>query len=97
MVKSKEKKDFGVIINFFIWLHKKAVEARFNRMVKKAEKRSAIDGYVRFILLVGGSKRIVLRREIKRMIAKGRFKKGTRISDIEKKALYRTKNSAYVS
>lgn len=97
MVNGKKKKDFGVIINFIIWLEDKVIEARFKWLIRRAERLSRLDGYVRFILLVGGSKRIVRRRDIKRMIGRRLFKKGTRIEDIEKKALYRTKNSAYVS
>lgn len=71
-------------IRQFIWAF------RFKRAKRKADMLSSAFGLRYFVLFMGGKLKVVPKQNIKKLIKEKRFKSGTSIEDIEKRALYVT-------
>lgn len=67
---------------FFDWKYKRAV--------RKAKKMSALFGMKYYVLNMGGRLKVVPKQNIRHLVRTHRFRKGIKISDIEKRALYVT-------
>ena len=63
---------------------------RFKRAVKKADCFHHITHRKYMVIVVNKRLEVLSKQEIKKFIANGIFRKGTTVSDIEKKALYIT-------
>jgi hypothetical protein len=63
---------------------------RFKRAVKKADRFHHITHRKYMVLVINKRLEVLSKREIKKFVANGIFRKGTKVSDIEKKALYVT-------
>lgn len=63
---------------------------RYRRAIKKADRLADAYKMKYFVILLGGKLKVVPKQNIKRLIREGRFKSGTKISDIESRALYVT-------
>jgi hypothetical protein len=63
---------------------------RFKRAVRKANKLSALFKMKYYVLNMGGRLKVVPKRNIRQLIRQRRFKKGIRLADIERRALYVT-------
>lgn len=91
----QKKEDYGLIINgirdFFETIAKRRFEGKLHKLIVKAEAETKLTGYRYLIIKVYGRLKIVDKKWIKRRILDGTFKRGTKISDIEKKAFYITK------
>lgn len=64
---------------------------RYKRAVKKAIELQKLIGRKQFVLVVNGKLRVVAKQDIKTMVATRQFKKGVKVQDIEKRALFVTK------
>ena len=64
---------------------------RFKSKVKEANKLAKLFNMKYFVIMMNGSLKVVPKKALKELIAKKRFKSGTTIHDIEKRALYITK------
>lgn len=64
---------------------------RYKIAVKKARKLAELFGIKYYVLYMNGKMKVVPKRTVKELIARRRFKKGTTIETIEKRALYITK------
>ncbi len=64
---------------------------RYKRAVKEANYLNEITKMRFFVILMNGSLKVVPKQALKELIARGRFKRGTKIQDLEKRALYITK------
>ena len=65
--------------------------SRFRRKVKEANQLAELFRMRYFVIMMNGSLKVVPKKTLKELIARGRFKRGTTIQDIEKRALYITK------
>lgn len=63
---------------------------RFKRAVKKADRFRHITHRKYMVLVINKKLEVISKQEVKRFIDAGVFRKGTRITDIEKRALYIT-------
>lgn len=63
---------------------------RFKRAVKKADRFHHITHRKYMVIVVNKRLEVISKQEIKKFVANGIFRKGTTVSDIEKKALYIT-------
>lgn len=63
---------------------------RFKRAVKKADRFHHITHRKYMVIVVNKRLEVLSKQEIKKFVANGIFRKGTTVSDIEKKALYIT-------
>ena len=81
-------------INAAVWAVEKIYFYFFKRAVYKAiEKANAerkLMGYKILVVKVGGWPKVYRKKDLKRAIAKKRFKKGVSIESLEKEALYVT-------
>lgn len=68
---------------FFAW--------RYKHAVRKAVRLQKLTGRKHFVLIVGGKLSVVAKKDIKTMVATYNFKKGVKVADIEKRALFITK------
>jgi hypothetical protein len=95
-------KDYGIIGNAIIAffksisnLFKRVKVKRYNRkvgkLIKRAEELRKLTGYRYLIIRFRGRIRMVSKKQLKKWIANGTFKRGTKIKDIENKAIYSTK------
>ena len=64
---------------------------RYKRAVKEANAMAQLTGMKHYVLLMNGKLKAVPKRSIKTLIHTRRFRKGVRIEDIEKRALYVTR------
>lgn len=64
---------------------------KFKRAVRKAKSRSEEFGLRYYVIALNGTLRVVPKRTIRELVAKHRFKKGVRVQDIERRALFVTK------
>ena len=64
---------------------------RFKRKVKEANQLAELFKMRYFVIMMNGSLKVVPKQTLKELIAKGRFKRGTTIHDLEKHALYITR------
>lgn len=63
---------------------------RYKRAVKEAKELAALFGIKYYVLNLGGSLKVVPKRNIKELIKKKKFRNGVSIADIEKLALFST-------
>lgn len=64
---------------------------RYKRAIRKAVKLQKLTGRKYFVLVVNGKLRVVAKQDIKIMVATRQFRKGVKVQDIEKRALFVTK------
>lgn len=64
---------------------------RYRRAVRRATKLAALFGIRYYVLNVGGLLRVIPKRKVKEMIRLRYFRKGTKIEDIERMALFITR------
>ena len=64
---------------------------RFKRAVKDAVKLQKLTGRKQFVVFVNGKLKVVARKDIRTMVATRQFRKGVKVEDIEKRALFVTK------
>lgn len=57
---------------------------------KKADRCAAAFGMRYYVIYVGGKIRVCPKRRVKQLLKTGYFRRGTKIPDIEKRALYIT-------
>ena len=67
---------------FFAWKYKRAV--------RKADKLSALFKMKYYVLSMGGRLKVVPKQNIRHLVRTHRFRKGVKVADIEKRALYVT-------
>lgn len=67
---------------FFAWKYKRAV--------RKADKLSALFKMKYYVLNMGGRLKVVPKQNIRHLVRTHRFRKGVKVADIEKRALYVT-------
>ena len=75
-------KELYKLIKDCIWA------ARYKSAVKKAKKMAGLFGMTYFVIMLNGKLKVVPKKTIKALILKRRFKSGTTIQDIEKRALF---------
>lgn len=63
---------------------------RYKRAVKEANALAWATGLKYYVLVIGGKLKVVPKRNVKNLIRTRKFRKGTRIEDIEKRALHVT-------
>lgn len=63
---------------------------RFKRAVKKADRFHHITHRKYMVLVINKRLEVLSKQEIRKFLSNGIFRKGTTISDIERKALYTT-------
>lgn len=63
---------------------------RFKRAVKKAKELAALFGIRYYVLNLGGSLKVVPKRNIKELIKRKKFRKGISVEDVERMALFVT-------
>lgn len=61
---------------------------RYKRAVREARKMSGVFGMTYFVIMLNGRLKVVPKATLKALVRRGRFKRGTTIQDIEKRALY---------
>lgn len=64
---------------------------RYKRAIRKAVKLQKLTGRKYFVLVVNGKLKVVAKQDIKMMVATRQFRKGVKVQDIEKRALFVTK------
>ncbi len=75
-------KDLSKLIKDCIWA------ARYKRAVREAKKMAKLFNMTYFVILLNGSLKVVPKRTLKDLIARRRFKGGTTIQDLERRALF---------
>ena len=70
----------------FFYFFKRAVY----RKIRQANEERKLTGYKCYVVKVGGWPMVVKKKDLKLLLARKRFKKGTTIQQIEKSALYVT-------
>ena len=63
---------------------------RYRCAVRKANRLSKLLGMKYFVICMNGSLKVVPKRTVCELVAKRRFRKGVRVADIERLALYVT-------
>ncbi len=63
---------------------------RCKRAVRKADKLSKLFGMKYLVVYMNGSLKVVPKRTIRELMAKHRFRKGVKMADIERRAIYIT-------
>lgn len=63
---------------------------RYKRAVKEAKELAALFGIRYYVLNLGGSLKVVPKRNIKELIRQKKFRKGISVEDIERMALFIT-------
>lgn len=63
---------------------------RYKRAVRKANHLAATFGIKYFVIIMGGKFKVVPKQNIRNLVRAHRFRKGVKVSDIEKRALYIT-------
>ncbi len=64
---------------------------RCKRAVRKADKLSKLFGMKYLVVYMNGSLKVVPKRTIRELVAKHRFRKGVKVADIERRAIYATR------
>lgn len=75
-------KDLFQLIKDCFWA------ARYKAAVKKAKKMAALFNMTYYVIYMGGKLKVVPKRVLKDLVARQRFKRGTKIRDIERRALF---------
>mgnify|MGYP000756016744 FL=1 len=60
------------------------------RAIKKANRLSELLGMKYYVIYMNGSLKVVPKRTIRELVAKRRFRKGVKVADIERRAIYVT-------
>lgn len=63
---------------------------RYKRAVRKADHLAGTFGIKYFVIFMGGKLKVVPKQNIRSLVRAHRFRKGVKVSDIEKRALYIT-------
>lgn len=63
---------------------------RYKRAVRRADRMSKLDHRKYMVIVSGGKLKVISRHQLKHLIATHRFRKGVRIEDIDRMALYTT-------
>ncbi|MCH5237000.1 MAG: hypothetical protein J1E95_04295 [Muribaculaceae bacterium] len=63
---------------------------RYKRAVKEAKELAALFGIKYYVLNLGGSLKVVPKRNIKDLIKQKKFRKGISVGDVERMALFVT-------
>lgn len=63
---------------------------RYKRAVKKAVELSRLHGMKFYVVYLNGGLKVVPKKAIKELVARRRFRKGVKVQDIEKRALFVT-------
>lgn len=63
---------------------------KYKRAVREAKKLSALFGMKYYVLNMGGRLKVVPKQNIRHLVRTHRFRKGVKVADIEKQALYVT-------
>lgn len=61
---------------------------RYRNAVRKARKMAGLFGMTYYVILLNGKLKVVPKRTIKDLVSRRRFRRGTTVQDIEKRALY---------
>lgn len=72
------------LIKDFIW------GWQVKRAIHKADKLAKLFGLKYIVIYLNGSLKVVPKRTIRELVAKHRFRKGVRVADIERCAIYVT-------
>lgn len=64
---------------------------RYKRAVKEAVRNSELTGLRYYVISMNGALKVVPKKTIKELIHRRRFRKGVKVQDIEKRALFVTK------
>ena len=72
------------LIKDFIW------GWQCKRAIKKANKLSKLLGMKYYVIYMNGSLKVIPKRTIRELVAKHRFRKGVKVQDIERRAIYVT-------
>lgn len=64
---------------------------RFKRAVRKADRLHRLMRLKFFVIVLNGKLQVIAKQDARRLLRQRYFRKGTRIEDIEKRALYITK------
>lgn len=61
---------------------------RYRNAVRKARKMAGLFGMTYYVILLNGKLKVVPKRAIKDLVSRRRFRRGTTVQDIEKRALF---------
>lgn len=61
---------------------------RYKRAIRKAQKLADLFGLKYYVIYLNGGIKVVPKRTIKQLIHQHRFRRGVRIQDIERRALF---------
>ena len=64
---------------------------RYKRAVREAVKLQKLTGRKYFVLVLNRKYKVVAKKDIRTMVATRQFRKGVKVEDIEKRALFVTK------
>jgi hypothetical protein len=70
------------LIKRYIWA------VRYKSAVRKANRMAALFKMTYFVIMLDGRLKVVPKKTLKTLVATRRFRRGTTIQDIEKRALY---------
>lgn len=62
--------------------------ARYKHAVKQAKQFAGLFNMTYYVVLMDGRLKVVAKQRLKELVAQRRFKRGTTIQDIEKRALF---------
>ena len=79
-----------IVVGYQTWVKDIIFAFRFKRAAKKSDRFHHITHRKYMVLVINKRLEVLSKREIKKFVAKGIFRKGTTVSDIENKALYTT-------
>lgn len=63
---------------------------KYKRAVRQAQELSKLFGKKYYVIYLGGALKVVPKRTIRELVRARRFRKGVKVADIEKRALYVT-------
>lgn len=72
------------------WIKKMVYAYQFKKAVKKANELHYLLGSKYYVLNMGSKLKVLPKQYIRRMIQQRKFKKGIKVQDIERMALYVT-------
>lgn len=75
-------KDLSKLIKDCIWA------ARYKKAVREAKKMASLFNMTYFVIFLNGRLKVVPKKTLKDLVARRRFKSGTTIQDLEKRALF---------
>ena len=81
----------NIINNLIKKIRQLCFAIRYKRAVRKANSMAELFKMKYYVIYIGGKLKVVPKQTLKQLIARKRFRKGTTIEMIEKRALYITK------